>query len=703
MAYLFVPGRQPLVPVVLCFMIGICIGDGLPCNKAVFQILVAIVYFSALLWFIAFWVRDSFPYFSLIWLPGGLGLFVAFGYLNFVSQLPSIQPHHFSQHNFSYYRVQFLEEPKLQGTHFRVLAKVLQGQSGADWINTEGKLLLRIPRAVQERLTLDVGHQYILQARIQAIPPPSNPGAFHYAQYMQYKGIYDQAYISEEAIIELSPSQKHDLWTLSQIWQKRLVQKFLTHLHDPIAQSIASTLILGFRADLKDEVLEIFSVTGTIHILSVSGMHVVLVFWLLSKLLIIFDFLPYAKAFKAFFLIFGVWFYAFLTGCSPSVLRAAGMITLVIIALRLQKPSSIYNGIGGSALVLLAYQPGLLFDIGFQLSYLAVLSIVFVMPWLQKIWRSPFPFLKPVWSYMHLSFAAQLGSFPLAMYYFQQFPLYFLPANLWMAIPSSFIMYVGIALLINPIEAWNSYLGMALEKLILVSMQVLEWWSQLPGASYQTDAWPWYMITMLYGFLICALLASMLLQRSYLWGGIAFAILLMGIGEYQNFQKMKHIKGVIYAIKGQVAITLMGNDKQWVWTDFKNNKDPSFTFHVWPNIKGGYKEGHSRWLQGDTLFQEDHWIVAKGYFQLGEWSMLVLDEPISPTEVPKVNLLYIRQNSLRDLGLLQDHQKPDYIVVDASSTKNLVEKWREQAYQRGWAFHATQDKFAYVWQVKQER
>src|SRR5690606_16219708 len=265
--------------------------------------------------------------------------------------------------------------------------------------------------------------------------------------------------------------------------REQMVAKFVEYIPDRDAYSVASALILGYRAEMSEQLVQAFSATGTIHVLSVSGMHVVLVFWLLAKLLWWMDRRKVLRIAKFMLLLLAVWGYALLTGFSPPVLRASIMVSFVMAATIFGQQNRIYNSIAASAFFLLLYNPKFIVDIGFQLSYLAVLGIVFLHPVMRTIFPTGNRLVKPITDYVGMSIGAQAGAGPLAAYYFHQFPLYFLPANLFIVLPTSVIMYVGFALLMLPAGGLARWAGARLEELIVATNAVLGYIEQWPMAS----------------------------------------------------------------------------------------------------------------------------------------------------------------------------------------------------------------------------
>ena len=283
--------------------------------------------------------------------------------------------------------------------------------------------------------------------------------------------MYHQQYVHPDQYKVLGMSPPSSLVAISLQAAARLDAVFRHYIHAKREYAIASALVLGIKDDVDLATKQAYTATGTTHIMAVSGLQVGLLFaalsWVLGKLF------GRLKGFRLWSALLGlgiIWSYAFLTGLSASVLRATVMFTVIIIGRTLRRQDSIFNTLGVAAFLLLIWNPFLVADVGFQLSFLAVLSIVYVQPriarWLdveaycyarrrpwqptavQWLWKGSGWFLDKVWQAVALSLAAQVATFGLGLYYFHQFPFSFLFSNL-VAVPiSSGAVYVGLALLV---------------------------------------------------------------------------------------------------------------------------------------------------------------------------------------------------------------------------------------------------------------
>ena len=216
----------------------------------------------------------------------------------------------------------------------------------------------------------------------------------------------------------------------------------------PNELSIINAIILGQRNNISNDLFESYKNAGAIHILAVSGLHIGIILLLLNFLLSPLERIKNGKTIKLILIIILLWIYAFIAGMSASVIRAVTMFTAIAIGWISDRPSNIKNSLIVSFFFLLLIHPLFLFDVGFQLSYTAVFSIVLIQPLIIKLWH---PKWKPVhyfWQLLTVSFAAQLGILPLSLYYFHQFPGLFFISSLVIIPFLGIIIGFGILIII---------------------------------------------------------------------------------------------------------------------------------------------------------------------------------------------------------------------------------------------------------------
>jgi competence protein ComEC len=261
-----------------------------------------------------------------------------------------------------------------------------------------------------------------------------------------------------------------------------LLQRMRSYVEDELVYGVLAALVLGDTSSMQDEIQTAYANAGAVHILAVSGLHVGLIYALLAPLMKRLFSKRRARWFKTLLPMLLLWIYAGVTGLSPSVLRAAVMFSFFLIADNYAKKGNAVNTLAASALLLLVCNSALCFDVGFQLSYAAVAGIVVLQKPIERLWILPRGWQYNLWKVVAVSIAAQLATLPFTLYYFQQFPTYFLITNL-LAIPiSTVVLYTMLAFLLfswYPPLAWLlANLGTSLTELM---NGVVDCCAQLPG------------------------------------------------------------------------------------------------------------------------------------------------------------------------------------------------------------------------------
>jgi len=293
---------------------------------------------------------------------------------------------------------------------------------------------------------------------------------------------------------------------------------------------MGAALLLGERADVDKAVLKSYSDTGTIHIISVSGLHVGIIFLVLQHLFKLVRVLK-NELLKCALMILCIWFYAMLTGLPASVIRSACMISFYCIGKAINHQSNTINHVAASALFLLSIDTLYLFDVGFQLSYLAVLGILYLQKWISNWYQPKNKVMTYIWSTTSVSLAAQLFTLPLCWYYFHQFPNYFIIANL-IAIPlSSVALYASIGVLVfSKIHYVVLLFQWALQYSIAGLNAYLLWLSKWPMAVLALPRIDFVMSV----FISLLLMSILLLSRERIKSGLPFLfIVLISMSIYQ--------------------------------------------------------------------------------------------------------------------------------------------------------------------------
>ena len=357
-----------------------------------------------------------------------------------------------------------IEKPK----SYRAEVELKQYLKLGKWQKATGTAVVYFEKSESVKRLL-IGDKILMRTTFKKPTGAENPNGFDYAAYLNKKGINATAYIQTTNWKKLPTEPVLSIQRHANILRTRLIDIFRTYHIEGQEFAVLSALTLGYIDELSPETMGSYSASGAMHILSVSGLHVGIVYVVMAFLL---SFLKKGGLqiwTKTIFIVLFLWTYAYISGLSPSVVRSAVMFSFVAAGTALNRKSHIFNTIFMSAFFMLLYNPNYLYDIGFQLSYSAVLSIVLFQKPLSDLLPTSSKPLKWLRDLFAVSLAAQIGTMPFTFYYFQQFPNYFILTNL-VAIPLSTLIIYGAMLLLS--ISWftllGNYVAMGLNFLLLV-------------------------------------------------------------------------------------------------------------------------------------------------------------------------------------------------------------------------------------------
>ncbi|MGE5393838.1 MAG: ComEC/Rec2 family competence protein [Candidatus Saccharibacteria bacterium] len=425
--------------------------------------------------------------------------------------------------------------------------------------------------------TIMPGDQLIIHGTLQEIEGKVNPYDFDYKGMMQNKGIYYSVYLSPGSYQSTGIKIHRVIYVAERVRDQLTALLYKTRLGKD-ERAVVSALTLGYRSELDKETMNYFVNTGTIHVLSVSGLHVALVFYILSLL-----FTPLKRGMAGLYLypaivIVCLWGYAFITGFSPSVQRSTVMFSFVIIGTILRRPVNIYNSLTASAVLLILIDPKVLFDIGFQLSYLAIFGIIWLQPPMEHLIPVKNKILKWMWTLFTVSLAAQLITFPLSIYYFNQFPYLFWLSN-FIAIPgTTFIIWLTfLFFILSPITLVSNLLAIIIQYVTYWMLFLLKWISQQPHAVLEGIVYSQYQTILVYGLIGCILIYCFSKRKPWLFAGLIILILFqssMLFNKHQFFnQKMIYAyhsrSTIIQCINGRDSYVLKNDNRPYQEQDIR--------------------------------------------------------------------------------------------------------------------------------------
>src|ERR1035437_4943872 len=327
--------------------------------------------------------------------------------------------------------------------------------------NTAGKIIIYFEKDSANELSLKYGDKILISKKLQEIRNSGNPGAFNYQRYSAFRQIFHNVFLKKNDWLlldgkNINPFNQFLFTARRNVLN--ILQKNMQGHDDQLA--IAEALLIGYTQDLDKDLVQAYSNTGVVHIIAISGMHLALIYVMLVW---IFNKMPFIRK------------------------------------------SSIYNSLAASAFILLCYNPYFLWDLGFQLSYLAVLGIVIFQKPIYHLLYIKNKWVNKLWALVSVSLAAQIFTFPVCIYYFHQFPTLFLFTNIIMVPLSSLILFVEIFLIAL---AWMPFVGSLIGKLtwwlVWLMNKIILWFNDLPFALWDRISASVASTLILYAFIVCA-------------------------------------------------------------------------------------------------------------------------------------------------------------------------------------------------------
>ena len=426
---------------------------------------------------------------------------------------------------------------------------------------------------------IQVGDFILFKGTSALISKKRNPGTFDYAKYLAKKNIYHQVYL-QSGSWRITDS-KVGFYPI--IWSKR-IQRYIRLLFDRYltnnsAKSILYALVLGDKSELDDDLSNQFAVAGAMHVLAVSGLHVGIIYKVLEAIILLLFSKKSFNQVRVVLLISFLWIYAFITGLSPSVLRAVFMFTFIIVAkARMDRPN-FYNTLAASAFIILIVWPNYIYHVGFQLSYSAVLAIVSIYPLLYPYVVTKNKFINSVTSLLIVSIAAQIGTAPFAIYYFHQFPTYFIITNL-IAIPAAFLLLSG-GLLLIPFHFISTdmakFFGLIIDWIGQVLSSLISWISKLPNANLNQLWIDQVQLLSLYVFLSILIYTASNFWKKGVY--ITFLVLIFSLYYTLNLKLEQNRQEliVLYSVNNATVFSFIKGTNAFVYS----SRDSIFTTADW--------------------------------------------------------------------------------------------------------------------------
>lgn len=482
----------PILKLLLPFGLGIILSQFL-CDFQSFgfgiQLSIAIITCLAL---VLFFLNKSFRFRKLNFLLSFF-MFLFLGGLTHQYSQPLFAQNHYTKSKIEskYLIGEVIEMQDSPSRYSKCLLEVSDVLDDSLSVVVSGKVLFFLKKG---GLDVRTGHKMLVNANLEMIQNSGNPGEFDSESYWFNKGIYHMGFLRENDFSILNQGEVRKT-ALQKI--REYSQGVLKEIVPEKYYGVANALIIGDKGDLDRSVKNEFSDAGAVHVLAVSGLHVGILLLMLNQ------FFKFFKVFKKFHLnlilpVVVLWVYAGLTGFSPSVLRAVIMFSILTFGLLKGRQLFSLNVLFTSAFILLVFNPNYLFDIGFQLSYVAMIGIGIAFRPISNVFYFKSKLIRWLWLGLSVSLAAQLFTFPLTLFYFHQFPNYFVLTNLGMMVFAGLTLGSGLIYLMVAKVPLLKVVSAKVLVLSLTGMIVfVSWVSELPFAvatGFQLYVWEIFIL-----------------------------------------------------------------------------------------------------------------------------------------------------------------------------------------------------------------
>ena len=544
-----------------------------------------------------------------------------------------------------------------------------------------GKSILNVKKDAL-RSIFKVDDVFSTSATFSDINGALNPNQFDYKNYLEKQYIYHQISVDHHQLLPVS-SKAHSVFGFAARLRHRINSKLVMYQFQPDERALINALLLGQRQDISPEIYDSYSKAGAIHILAISGLHVGIILLLLNTFLKPLEYLKHGKLIKTGLIVAILWSFAIVAGLSASVTRAVAMFSIVAIGMNLKRPTNIFNTLAMSMFFLLLFKPMFLFEVGFQMSYLAVISIVAFQPLFVRLYQPTFWPVKKLWQIFTVTLAAQLGVLPLSLFYFHQFPGLFFLSNLviipFLGVILGFGILIILLALIGNLPLWMAELY---GNIISLMNKFIEW------------------IAIQEQFVVTEISFSLLLMLS----AYLFILSLFFLLKKLNFKKLSLLMISVLIIQS-VLIVEKQQHQTSEFVVFHKNKQSLIglkshsKLQLWHSLEGKHLMGDpiiKNYKIGNSI-KAIHQDSLQNLYILQNKLLLVIDSE-GIYKVPQLhpNYILLRNSPKINLTRMLDSLNPELLIADGSNYKSAAMRWERSCQKQKIPFHWTSKKGALV-------
>ena len=667
------------IKLTLCLVLGIVLARYVNINfKIPFYSTIALTLLLSIYWLLVKSKISRKPYFGILTYL----CFISIGVLSYTIKNAKLNTEHYS--HFSQYKngnqiivFKILERLKPDAYNNKYIVSV----NAYNQQKATGKLLINISR---DSLTkpLFIDDVFYTSTELKTIQKPLNPHQFNYSNYLELQQVYHQLYLKTDELIQISNS-KTTIYGFADTLRQTVNDKLIKAGFKKDALSIINALLLGQRQTIDKTIYNNYVNSGTIHILAVSGLHVGIVLLILNFIFRPLLYLKYGDYVRPILIVTLLWCFAIIAGLSPSVTRAVTMFSIISIASHLKRPTNIYNTLVISAFVILLFKPMFLFEVGFQMSYLAVLGIVSVQPIIYKLWKPKYWVPNKLWQVFTVTLAAQFGVVPISLFYFHQFPGLFFVSNI-LVIP-----FLGLVLGFGLFVIFLALLNSLPEFIVTIYSFVIDglnafiaWVAQFEGFLLRDIPFSMLCVICSYFFIVALVQLYKFRNFKYLTFCFIAVISFQSVLIYENYSNTNDA----FIVFNKSRYTIIGqklNEKLIVHHNLDTLKRKT------DNVIKNYKIGESiSKIKTDTL---------QHIYKFEDKTILVIDSlGVYKHLTFQPNYVLLRHSPRLNLNRVIDSLQPQQIIADASNYKSYIARWKATCADKKIPFHITNEKGAFV-------
>lgn len=668
----------PLVKLIFSFVVGILIYPYV--NLDILYVIILVFALLALsILSHSFYRKDKF---KLIFGVNILLLGFLLGFYTAFTHKETNNPNHYTKLNLSSegkynLTLKIIERLKTTQKNYRFVSEIY----AVNGKKCSGKTILNFSKNEPVK-KIEYGDIIKLEATYYENRSSFNPFQFDYGKYLERQEIYAQCYTKSSSFHKLG--SENNIWNYLSNYREKIILKLEPYFKSSDNFSVYKALILGQQQDISADIVQDYQFAGAVHILSVSGLHVGFILLFVQFLLKPLPNTKRGRFIKLVAVLLSLSVFSILAGMSPSVIRSVVMFSFLAIGLYYKRETNIYHTLLVSIFLILLIKPSFIYDVGFQLSYLALFFIIWLQPIFKELWKPKNKILIYFWDILTVSFAAQIGTLPLSLYYFHQFPGLFFLTNVLILFLVGVIMIFGVVTMLMAIVGFIPQIVVKiLELLIQILNSIIHWVASFDSFVFRNISFNQLMMLSFYGLIITFIIYTKNKTYRNLLAAIASVVLIQSAFIYNKIVSESSSEGIVFNVRKNNLITERKGQNVTVYANDSIIKNLDANLGVQSYLMGNFSKITNAYPMQNLMYINSKKILVID-------SVAVFSKNIQPdilliTNSPKLNLDRVLQT-----------MTPKIVVVDGSNFKSYSQLWEATCRKRKIPFHNTHEKGFYM-------